>query len=368
MGLLHLFFPENDLALARDVASYTAPPAAVKLRRSGAVLGLWYGDEGDEVLDGGINAQWYRRVKDRFGLLPEVYKGSPAGLAPAPWGWSKASRKVFQSLGFKDLPTDTALERIRDLSHRRTAIAIAEALQQKVNTPLAPAAVELRDMEGLRAFVEEHGQTVIKLPWSSSGRGLFLVSTDDLDRQADMLEAAMKRQGSLMGEIKYDKLLDFAMLFTMHGGRCDYNGLSLFRTERLGAYTGNILAPQQELLDIIAGKAEGVEAVRNALPAILEDIIDQDYEGPLGVDMMAVEGCDFSLVPAVELNLRMTMGHVSLRFYEKHIVDGTHGSFSVQNQGAGSDETELKGRRIASGTVSLSPPLSPFSFQVSVDK
>ena len=70
---LHLFFPENDLALAQDNASYTAPPAAVKLRRAGATLPLWYGDAGDYVIADGVNARWYNDVAGRFGLATKLY-------------------------------------------------------------------------------------------------------------------------------------------------------------------------------------------------------------------------------------------------------------------------------------------------------
>ena len=42
MAKLHIFNPENDLALAANVARYTPPPAAVSLRLSGALLPLWW--------------------------------------------------------------------------------------------------------------------------------------------------------------------------------------------------------------------------------------------------------------------------------------------------------------------------------------
>ena len=145
MGKLHLFFPENDLALARDLEHYTAPPAAVKLRISGALLGMWYGAPGDIVVDYGTDSRWYDRVRTRYALAPAIYGGSPDGLVPAPWGWGKAARLEFVRLGFgkESLPSDEDLDVMRSLSHRRTAAIIADALASVVDFPLAPASREL---------------------------------------------------------------------------------------------------------------------------------------------------------------------------------------------------------------------------------
>lgn len=368
MGRLHLFFPENDLALALNLEHYTPPPAASRLRRSGQTLGMWYGDEGDKFVDEGINSQWYRNARSRYGLGPEIYGGAPTDLLPAPWGWSNASRLAFERLGFaKDmLPDDDTLDRLRELSHRRTAAKVAEALKGVLSFDIAPAAEELSDIKAVEDFVRRTGEAVLKLPWSSSGRGLLLTSAAEFESQRANVEGMIKRQGSVMGEPRMHKSLDFALLFTMEGGYCRFDGLSLFRTVQFGTYAGNLLAPQSTLHSIIKEKVAGLDDIIAALPPILSNIIGRSYDGPLGVDMMAVDGL-YSVAPAVELNLRMTMGHVARLFYEKHIVDGRTGIFTVESSGSGKDEATLSGTRINGGCLSLSPPLSPFSFQVKID-
>ena len=100
MRKAHLFFPENDLALARDLARYTAPPAAVRLRKAGAALPLWYGANGDCFVAQGVDASWLDSVKGRFGMDIDVFDYRPERYSPVPWGWSKASRTYFESLGF----------------------------------------------------------------------------------------------------------------------------------------------------------------------------------------------------------------------------------------------------------------------------
>lgn len=369
MGKLHLFFPENDLALARNLEHYTAPPAAIKLRISGALLGMWYGAPGDMVVDYGTDSRWYDSVRTRYALAPAIYDGSPDCLAPAPWGWSKASRLEFVRLGFgkESLPSDEELDVMRSLSHRRTAAIIADALASVVDFPLAPASRELATLEDVDAYVHATGESVLKLPWSSSGRGIVLCSPSEFDSHRVEIEGLLNRQGSLMGEPRMKKTLDFALLFTMTNGKCHFDGYSLFRTVQFGSYAGNMLAPQRMLHDEIAGRVPVLDRISEVLPAVLEEIIGTGYDGPLGIDMMAVDGAPYCVAPAVELNLRMTMGHVCRMFYERHVVEGHRGTFTVTNRDSGIDDTVLEGNRIYSGRLSLSPPHSPFSFEVCLE-
>lgn len=360
---LHLFFPENDLALARNVDSYTAPPAAVRLRRAGEALPLWYGEAGDRFVATGINAAWLDGIKGRFGMDIDVFDYRPEAYRAAPWGWSRASRTVFRRLGFDGsrLPGDGVLDRLRELSHRRTAAEVARRLREA--TGIGEAAVEIHEADELGAFLARVPQAIVKQPWSSSGRGMIAVSRDNFESQRQAVAGMIRRQGSVMAERHYDKALDFAMLFRMSGGRCEAAGLSVFETAGLGVYTGNILAPEDELRAIVCGKTgeAAFEAVAGALPRVLEDVIGADYEGPLGVDMM-VTG-DGALVPVVEINLRMTMGHLCARFYERYVHRGARGRFMVTNERC-EDRADVRGGRMRGGSLNLTPAGGDFNFVV----
>ena len=365
---VHLFFPENDLALARDLTNYTPPPAAARLRRAGEVLPLWYGDCGDSFIATGVNSAWLHRMRDSFGMDIGVYDYDARGKTAAPWGWSKASRRMYAQRGFEAdaLPDDECLNRIRELSHRRTAALIAWRLAEAGLPDMTPAAVECRTVDAIRRFVAEHGDSLLKLPWSSSGRGLVKVDGRTIDAKKGMIEGMIHRQGSVMAEAFYGKRADFAMLFNMSRGRCVYCGLSLFDTDRLGSYTGNTLAPQERLKEIIGHPALGRLAC--LLPQVLEDIIGTDYDGPLGVDMMTL--ADGRIDPAVELNLRMTMGHLCLRFYERYAEPGAEGVFTVvpaADAPAGM-APEIAGGRLRSGCLVLNPPGTDFRFAVALEK
>ena len=366
MKKVHLFFPENDLALARDLENYTPPPAAARLRRAGEVLPLWYAADGDSFISTGVNAAWLRGMQDAFGMRVGVFDYHSEGCTAAPWGWSRASRRMYLSRGFAPdaLPDDARLARIRELSHRRTAAQIAGRLAGLAGTDMTPPAVECTTMTEVADFVERNGDVLLKLPWSSSGRGLVKVDPRTLSAQKGMIEGMIKRQGSVMAEKFYDKAVDFAMLFTMTDGRCEYNGLSLFATDRLGSYTGNTLAPQERLAELIAHPA--LSSLSTALSQVLQDIIATDYDGPIGVDMMTLT--DGRIDPAVELNLRMTMGHLCLRFYDRYVAPGAEGTFAVHPAGPAAAGADVFNGRLRSGAIDLNPPGSDFRFVVNINK
>lgn len=368
MPKLHLFYPENDLALALDVERYTAPSAAVRLRRAGATLPLLYGDAGDKVLTQGVDARWLGRLRDSFGIGVRLFDGVCRGLTAAPWGWSKASRRYFSDLGFSvdNLPNDATLAKIRSLSHRRTAAYVAAKLAERLPFAVAPAAIECIDEAQVKTFVMSHPEgTVLKLPWSSSGRGLVATDSSLIDAQMPMVRGMLRRQASVMAEPRYNKIRDFAMLFTLDAGQCRFDGYSVFRTEQLGSYAGNVLASQEALaagLYALCPQTQ-LEAVRDALCAIIEEVAGDAYEGPLGVDMMLVDNPGYMLAPVVEINFRMTMGHLCRIFYSRYVAAGAEGTFSVfPKVSEGRFDADVFNGRIRGGTVDLAQPGSDFSF------
>ena len=371
-GLL-LFNPENDLALANGRANYTPPPAAVRLRRSGSTLPLWYGGESDYAITEGVNARWYGHKKELFGIPVQLYSGYDSGMTPMPWGWSANARHMFELRGvpIAALPPDSQLTKIRELSHRRSSALIGESLNALRPGRLAQAAKELDSFDAVKAYADGHGGCVLKLPWSSSGRGVIPVIKADVDRQRAQIEGMIRRQGSVMAEPIYKKKLDFALLYMMADGKCIYEGMSVFDTNGFGTYDGNILATEDELNAMVCKSLGGVDDlnwVRTAFPGILENLIGTSYIGPLGIDMMAVEADDFSLVPAVELNLRMTMGHLCHRFYRDYITPGARGRFYIRQSGSsGGEDCKVENSRISHGFIDLAQPGSDFSFIVSVD-
>lgn len=142
----------------------------------------------------------------------------------------------------------------------------------------------------------------------------------------------------------------------------------MFDTAGLGVYTGNILASEPELRAMICEKTgeKQFDAVAKALPAILEGMIGDVYCGPLGIDMMAVDDADAPFVPVVEMNLRMTMGHLCARFYDRYVANGAHGHFSVSDNYL-PDRVDIFNGKINRGHLNLVAPGGTFTFSVDLE-
>ena len=100
------------------------------------------------------------------------------------------------------------------------------------------------------------------------------------------------RQGGLSVEPFLTKRCDLALEFEAHpGGQWDYVGPSVFVTDATGRYAGSLVAPDDVLLRAIGRQVdlrlvdEARRLVEQLLPRLAEG-----YTGPVGVDMMVVEG------------------------------------------------------------------------------
>ena len=213
------------------------------------------------------------------------------------------------------MPSEAEIAVIRDLSHRRTAVDLLRSLDIEGTVG---ESVVLETPESVALQVERWGRAVIKAPWSSSGRGIRFVDTVLDDYQSRWLRNVLTRQGSVVVEPYYDKVKDFAMEFESDGcGAVTCLGLSLFHTAN-GAYTGNILAEEEEKRNMISRyvSVDLLDAVQKRICQSLGCVFQGRYQGVFGVDMMIVNGKQsngrFLLHPCVEINLRRTMGHVAL--------------------------------------------------------
>lgn len=311
---LHLFNPENDLALGLGCRHYTPPPHAAALHRAGALLPAWWAESGDAILASAPTvAEDARWLEDRYGLPVNPTAGSIQDTIPSPWGWSEDARRQFSDVGMADdlLPNDSTLDRLRKLSHRRTSIEMLTGLGRDELT-----VKEIIDPAEAVRFESQQPGGYYKSPWSCSGRGVFCALGLSEKVLYEKCAGIIHRQGSVMAERGYDKVSEFGALFDSHYGCVRFIGLSMFVTEPRGAYTGNIVAPQSYFHERIyeLGLALNLSETVVRLERILTDLVGDVYNGPLGVDMMAYRdaGGDIHLHPCIELNLRMTMGIVAM--------------------------------------------------------
>ena len=319
MGIVHVFNPEHDIALAANLSNFTAPHAGRQLRADLGYLPALWADDADAVLVENMDyaqRQYYRlrsRIGGRQPLFVDRHQLSRMSFTRVePWGWDLALRSQLLRYGVDCVPAEEEIAVVRHLSHRRTAAQLLPQLQREGTVGESYECTCGKDVEEL---LQRYGQVIMKAPWSSSGRGLRFLSLQNTPfaKQANWFNNIVRTQGSVMVEPLYARVKDFGMEFSADAeGRIHYEGLSLFHTVN-GAYVGNLITTEERKRELLS----------HYVPVCLLDWTQQQivrllhvdgYWGPFGIDMMIVrnEGGGFLLHPCVEINLRRTMGHVAL--------------------------------------------------------
>lgn len=379
---LHLFNPDADLALADGGATFIAPAAARLMARDLALLPLWYAAPGDGVLAASAyNDVFLRRMSGLFGkevrLVTEPEVLEYAHVRPMPWGWNAAVRRHLCRAGLplSALPSDEALQRLRTMASREL---VSDCLKTLSALPFCCGeSRNLYHAEDCRAYVEARGRTVLKAPWSGSGRGLLWCDGRYTPAVAGWCANVLRRQGCVVASPAYDKVEDFALEFCSDGrGHIDFIGYSLFQTNDRGAYMGNILLPdegiEEWMIHYYTISVETLHRLKEAVREVLKRIFAA-YVGCLGVDMMVCRsGNGWVIHPCVEVNLRMNMGIVAGRLCKHLLAPGTAGHFRIEYHPSSEtlralharDEADaplvVEERRIVSGYLPL-VPVTPVS-------
>ena len=321
---LLVFNPEHDLALAANLSNFTAPHAGRQLRADlGFVPAIWAAADDFVLVENVEDAErrFLRLTRRPFGRF--IAKDLLCKLqfsAVDVWGWDLAIRAYLLRWGVEAvvMPTVTQIDAIRQLSHRRHAMQLLESLQMPGTIGCASETDQM-DIIADRLHRGEH--LVVKAPWSSSGRGVRFMEGDMNIYDNGWVRHVIEKQGSVMVEPYYNKVKDFGMEFVSDGkGLVSYVGLSLFQTSN-GAYTGNILASEDEKEHMISRyiSVDLLKAIRQKICTLMGVLLKDRYAGAFGIDMMVVrrdDGDGFLLHPCVEINLRRTMGHVAISLTE----------------------------------------------------
>lgn len=368
---LHLFNPENDIALALDIPCFTPPKNAMLLAKAGELLPLWLAKEGDSVLVSDVEKAVRQIEQVGLSALQGVNITGRAGgfNCFSPWGWSRYAKKKFERAGGEaGLPSDDELEKIRQLSHRRTAAGLNVSLRDKLSFPIPLPAIEITSPEQIKDIDYDF---FFKLPWSSTGRGVFSSIRMRPEKISSSIEGMINSQGSVMIEKALIPERDFAMLFNISDGICKFVGYSLFGNVN-NSYSGNILA-QDDMLKKELGRYVPVDwltELEEVMPAAINEIIGTGYNGNLGIDMLVYKDSDGKnrIAPTIEINLRNTMGFVAKALTDKLIYPGKTGVFTVS---FGEDE-EIKAsvfdnERLVKGDFLPIGHTSGFTFKVKAD-
>lgn len=322
MRRLFVFNPETDYCLASDLDAYTPPANVANVRRSFAMTPLSFASPGDALLIiDSPPSPGEAKAADDAGVelfTPGTASAQRSRLIkylPTPWGWNRHIRHLLlRVIGrMPGIPSEQEIATLRRLSHRRTNIRMFSEMKPRISASI-DVPVEIDNTSDALAALRLNGRLYFKAPWSSSGRGILLADSGDSGSAEKWIAGTIRRQGSVIMEKAYDRALDFATEWYCNAGKISFLGYSVFNASDRGKYQSNVVASQDELLNMIRAAApEWSDSFLTLQKHALERIFGSEYNGPLGVDMLAT--CEGYINPSVEVNLRHTMGMPGLLKY-----------------------------------------------------
>lgn len=328
---IHVFNPEHDIAFAANQKRFTAPHAGRQMRADlGFIPALWANDSDFVIVDdveAALEAVRHIRKnahKVEFITLSDLKKlelSDNVHVQIMPWGWDCTIKEQLLRADSRleaFMPDDASIDIMRQFSNRRFASEHLLPILHDTNCKVVGESSYCETEADVLAVMLRYGTSVLKSPWSSSGRGVrYVPAKQPDDHVLGWVRNILRQQGGIMVEPLYPKVYDFGMEFYATAeGVIEYRGLSLFAT-RGGAYTGSICATESDKREMLSHYVDLklLDRICSQIKKILASQFKDKYVGPFGIDMMSIakEGEDgFWLHPCVELNLRRTMGHVAL--------------------------------------------------------
>ncbi len=320
---------------------YVPPPVVRRMMRDLGSLPMWLADnEQDRVLcpEGTLPLSEALPLQPKAReLLPEEYDTLPlSSYTWEMWGqspvWLAAIQQHFPRL--EAVVTPPFPQELYDRSHRREAVRCLKFIGHEALAAHWYTSVEDFQSDRFLRFPADTA-LLVKLPASSSGRGLIWLSSIPTPEEIDRLRKATRNTDSFSVEKVLDVQQDWAAEFYSDGkGELAFVGLSRFDTNRHGAYLGNRLAPQKELMQTLVD-ALGYDVVHTALSSLqmyLQERFSTLYTGYIGVDMVVYkDGEKLHLHPCIEINVRYTMGVAAILLYDLWVEEGRRGRFEVKS-------------------------------------
>ncbi len=369
MKIRYIFNPEHDLCLANGSPHYLPPASALKFRADcHRQVEQWLeGIMGEAPLEAPMPAVPVPTVPVLTVPVPTVHPAAADKSTSSrntdmivPWGWNSVLVKQLRQEGVPEhlLPNEEYLNLIREYSRREHAVKCAEYLNRcniNQNAPLSvvaesscgacnsdmaksgcgqcdpsvaesssgqcyPLPIVAKSLREVEAALERWGRIVLKSPLSGSGKGIRWVSEALSHSDIGWCLHNLEHYGSIIAEERQNVIQDFAMLFSCNlpfKSGIEFFGYSLFFTSN-GAYKGSVVENDSFIEEYLCSQGANL-AELHRIRAQLQEHLTKElagwYKGFLGVDMFLFSPADKEhrramLNPVVEINLRLTMGHL----------------------------------------------------------
>lgn len=412
---IFLFNPTCEPAIANGSPYYTPPARLRQFESDLGYLPAWLAEEKDVVLvQGSVDHEYNQRMKALGFNLPgivniekalsdEKWMGELKGRF-LPWGWSPAVYQLVRNLlpscneAFRQSPVGEWKQEHKELYSRLTAIELLDKMLQENSHEWLPDRSDLPvvcdSLEGVHevisnwldpsAALRDRGigsvsgrSVVVKMPWSSSGRGLLLFPNPDSAKKNDeVLSGMLSQQRFVTVEPWHEKVVDISYQFEVLSGKVFYKGRTFLENDAKGRYLRNYLTEdigiQQDVKEfLLEHETEVVSMLERSLS---ESKYPINYEGWIGVDAIIYRNSQNLLRfhPMLEINGRFTMGAIALRL-KRFLDEGSTGFLQIYYSKTVNFQTFcqkrthenpllMKEQKISSGFLPLTPPSAGHHF------
>lgn len=237
------------------------------------------------------------------------------------------------------------------LSHRQASTALLSYLIQEEGYPASllphwivagrdrPATIERLHQAIVAVSQRQAGasdQLLLKRPFTSSGRGVLPLPLPPQAKHLDALAGSILRTGSCSIEPFLQVRDNWAIEYRREAsGEICFFALSHFETLASGrAYAGNLLASPAKLWQQLSAQLKPGQLerlIQRQTAWLTEALRDSDYTGYIGIDLFLYEEAGQLLLhPAVEINLRTTMGVLAHQAYLRYGKADEAGRFLLE--------------------------------------
>lgn len=324
-----IFNPDTDMALGLNAESYTPKQKIREMRWRYAPLISLFAHKNEDfkilILEDTLPDD-LKPFSDRYISLSQIGNIRDKITSVVPWGWNKALANILLRIGVPHhlVKTGQELEWLLQLSGR----ALTHDFNLFIDSDYVPRiANDVVTVENLCRQTDK--PLLLKMPWSSSGKGLRLLNPPVLTHPDKIwLTRCLQRFGYVTIEnFINDKVLDFATEWQIKNSEVLFEGYSIFNCDN-GRYSYNEAASQDLLTSKIQSfTSDSIEDWRLRQSEAIAHFIAPFYDGPLGIDMMIT--ASGRVIPCVEINLRHTMGYAAIKWNLLHPDKLTFSLFDI---------------------------------------
>ncbi len=395
MKNIFLYNPTSEMAIANGTNSYMPPKNLLKFERDLAFIPSFFANDDDCIIVEDIPDDLFLNQWHQLGLPKLHYiksseiKSSLEYKSLCPWSWNQTVHHKFKNIlpaasaEFKKSPNYIWNNDHKHFFSRNTANRVQKLISNHninsvINIP-APA-INITSINEFNEWFINHPVAIIKMPWSSSGRGIHIIDeSNNKKANPDWIKSAIKQQGYVTVEPLLNKVFDFSFQIDIkRDGNIELLGYSFFINDNKGHFIGGNINWHHE--DYNINRFLSKETLNQAACILIEALKKVKphlyYEGPIGIDSIVYldDNNEYKIHPCLDINWRYNMGLININL-PKYVHEEAKGKWLIGsfkpgewNSFIANNKEEkplvLINNKIKSGFINLTPQNAKASFGV----